>query len=263
MSRSVTRMTIFDAYHYTEEKRQELIASYPKHQRRARMQGLPAIGEGAIFPIDDEDIMVAPFQIPDYWMEIGGLDFGYDHPTASVRLVFDRESETFFVTQEYRERERTPMQHVEALKPWNIPFAWGLEGLQTKLSDNPQQTQMLFRKHGLKMLDAHATFDRGGVGVEAGVQEILDLMMIGRFKVFSTCRKWFEEKNSYHRFRTNEDKVAQIKKVHDDLMDATRYAYMMRRNAVPVAWRTRHNGRRPVSQQQSTLRDTRDIFGGR
>lgn len=263
MTRAVTRMQLEDSLHYTEQARAEKIAQYPKHIRRARVSGLPAIGEGAVFPVDDEDIMCAPFEIPLYWMELGGLDFGWDHPTAAIRLVFDRESETFYVTHEYRERQRTPMQHVEALKPWNVPFAWGLEGLQTKLSDNPEQTQKIFRKHGLKMLDSHATFDLGGVGVEAGVQQILDLMMIGRFKVFSTCRQWFEEKNSYHRAKNNDDKVAQIKKVHDDLMDATRYAFMMRRNAVPVSWRKQHGGRRPAPQGNSVMSDTRDIFGGR
>lgn len=265
MSRSVTRMTLHDAFHYTEEKRAEIIASYPKHVRRARVLGLPAIGEGAVFPIDDEDISVAPFDIPKHWMELGGLDFGWDHPTAGIRLVFDRESETFYVTQEYRERQKTPMQHVEALKGWgpHLPFAWGLEGLQTKLSDNPEQTQKIFRKHGLRMLDSHATFDLGGVGVEAGLQQILDLMLIGKFKVFSTCRLWFEEKNSYHRHKSNEDKVAQVKKVHDDLMDAMRYAFMMRRMAVPVSWRARYGGRPVAGKQQSIARDSRDIFGSR
>ena len=235
MPRSVTRMSILDALHYDDDTRRRLIAGYPAHVRRARAMGLPAIGEGAIFPIEDDVLKVDPFDIPPHWMEIGGLDFGWDHPTAAVRLAFDRESETFFVTQEYRKRQETPLYHANALKGWgdHLPFAWGLEGLQTKLSDNPEQTQKTFRKHGLRMCDTHATFDTGGVGVEQGVQEILELMQSGRFKVFSSLVLWFEEKNSYHRFKNDDDKVAQIKKVHDDLMDATRYAYMMRRFAIP------------------------------
>jgi hypothetical protein len=264
MSRSVTRMSIHDAWHYSAAEREVIISSYPKHVRRARAMGLPAIGEGAVFPIDDDELWCDPFDIPSHWMEIGGLDFGWDHPTAAVRHVFDRESETFFVVDEYRERQRTPMQHVEALKGWgpHLPFAWGLEGLQTKLSENPEQTQKMFRKHGLKMLDAHATFDEGGVGVEAGVQQILDLMMVGKWRVFKTCRRWMEEKNGYHRAKGSDDKVAQIKKVHDDLMDASRYAYMMRRFAVPVSWRARYGGR-PKLANKPFRRDSRDIFGGR
>ncbi len=261
MARSVTRMTIMDAFHYTEAQRQELIAAYPKHTRRARVMGLPAIGAGAVFPIDDEDIICEPFDVPPHWVELAGIDFGWDHPTAAVRICFDRESETFYVTQEYRARELTPLQHVSALKGWgmHLPFAWGQEGLQTKLSDNPEQTQKIFRKHGLKMLDVHATFSEGGVGVEAGLQQILDLMMTGRFKIFKTCRMILEEKNSYHR-AGKEGVAATIVKTHDDLIDAMRYAFMMRRNMVPVSWRAKYGGRPRVNPSAGLVRDTRDIF---
>jgi hypothetical protein len=98
MTRSVTRMTIYDAMHYGPAKRDEIIASYPRHVRRARAMGLPAIGEGAVYPIDDESISCNPFDVPAHWMENAGLDFGYDHPTAAIRLVFNREAETYYVT---------------------------------------------------------------------------------------------------------------------------------------------------------------------
>lgn len=257
--RSVTRMTIYDALHYDEEARERTIASYPRHVRRARVMGRPAIGEGAIYPIEDEFIAVPGFDIPPHWMEIAGIDFGYDHPTAAVRIVFDRESETFFVVDCYRKRQTTPLLHCDFLKGWgrHLPFAWGTEGLQKKLDDNPEETQAKFKKHGLKMLSSHATFETGGVGVEQGVQEILELMQASRFKVFQHLDDWFEEKNSYHRFRSDDDKVAQIKKVHDDLMDATRYAMMMIRHAVPVSWRKKHGGRPPAQRKP---KDSRDIF---
>ena len=229
MGRIYTRMTQADAWHYDEETREALLAGYPAHQRRARAFGLPAIGEGAVFPIDDDRLMVDPFPIPPHWMEIGGLDFGWDHPTAGCRLVINMEAETFYVTQTYRKRQETPLYHCNALKGWglHLPFAWGIEGHQTKLSDNPESQAETFRKHGLRMLDQHATFDEGGVGVEQGVQKILELMQSDRFKVFSTCPDWFEEKNSYGRHKSNDDAVAKIKSVHDDIMDAMRYAFII------------------------------------
>lgn len=261
MGRSVTRMTIFDALHYDEGSRDRLIASYPRHVRRARAMGLPAIGEGAVYPIEDEFISVPAFEIPPHWMEIGGLDFGWDHPTAGARLVFDRESETCFVTDIYRKRQETPLHHAEKLKGWgtHLPFAWGLEGQQTKLSDNPEKQWKIFRKHGLKMLTTHATFDDGGVGLEQGVQMILEEMQTGKFKVFEHLTDFFEEKNSYHRHKNDDDKVAQIKPVHDDILDAVRYARMMLRFAVPVSWRKKHGG--PPRRGRRPDRDSRDIFG--
>lgn len=265
MTKHVTRMTIHDALHYTKAARSRIIASYPKHSRDARANGIPAIGEGAIFPIDDEDLVVKPFPIPAHWLRLGGLDFGWDHPTAAVELVLDPDSQIYYLTKEYREREKLPIQHVSALKAWGLrlPFAWGLEGLQTKLSEDPQQTQKLFRKHGLTMLNDHATFANGGVGVERGLIEILELMESGRFKVFSTCRRWLEEKSTYHRKRKSNDAVATVVKVHDDLMDATRYAYMMMRKGVTLLVMQRM-GTTPSGRTRYGLpRDSRDIFGGR
>lgn len=265
MTRSVTRMTIHDALHYTKAHRDRIIATYPKHSRDARALGIPAIGEGAIFPIADEDIVVKPFPIPAHWLRLGGLDFGWDHPTAAIELVLDPDSRIYYVTKEYREREKLPIQHVSALKAWGprLPFAWGLEGLQTKLSEDPQQTQKLFRKHGLTMLMEHATFHDGGVGVERGLMEILDLMEKGQFKIFSTCRRVIEEKSTYHRKRKSSDGVAQVVKVHDDLMDAMRYAYMMMRKAVTLLVMQRMGTTATGRTRYGNARDSRDIFGGR
>lgn len=266
MTRHVTRMEISDALHYTKAHRDRVVAAYPKHSRDARARGIPAIGEGAIFPIADEDIMVIPFPIPSYWLRIGGLDFGYTHPTAGIELVLDPDSRIFYVTKEYRKSQLLPIQHVSALKGWGLrlPFAWGTEGLQTKLSDDPQQTQKIFRKHGLTMLMEHATFANGGVGVERGLIEMLELMESGQFKVFSTCRLWFEEKSTYHRKAKSKDGVVQVVKVHDDLMDATRYAFMMIRKAVTMLTLERL-GKTPDGRTKygGKGRDSRDIFGGR
>lgn len=260
--RHVTRMSIFDALHYSPTRAKLLVESYPKHVRGARAMGLPSIGEGAVFPIDDDEIVVSPFDIPPHWMELAGLDFGWDHPTAAVRLAFDREAETYYVTQDYAKRQTVPLMHVQTLKGWgeHLPFAWGMEGQQTVLSDQPEQKQKIFRKHGLKMVDTWATFNNGGVGIERGVMEMLELMQAGKFKVFSTCKLFLEEKNGYHRKRKADDKVAQIAKIHDDVLDAARYAYMMFRYSVPVSWRKKHGGRPKPANLNPRGMDSRDIF---
>ena len=85
---------------------------------------------------------------------------------------------------------------------------------------------------GLKMRIEHATHRAGGYGVEAGVQEMLQAMQTGRFKVFKHLQDWWNEFHAYHR------KDGQIVKEVDDLMAATRIAWMDRRFAcvkpVPV-----------------------------
>jgi hypothetical protein len=75
------------------------------------------------------------------------------------------------------------------------------------------------------MLPERATFADGTNGVEAGLFDMLDRMQTGRWKVFSTCQDWIEEFREYHR------KNGQVVKVKDDVISASRYAYMMLRHA--------------------------------
>ena len=93
MSRSVIRMTIDDAEHYTEEERQAIIDSYPPHEREARVKGIPSMGSGRVFPIPQEQIECDPMPIPDDWAIINGIDFGWDHPTAAVQVAWDRDAD--------------------------------------------------------------------------------------------------------------------------------------------------------------------------
>lgn len=230
----VTRMTIEDAEHYTPEQRQAIINSYPLHQRAARAMGVPMLGSGAIFPVAEESIKVHPFKIPDYWTQIGGLDFGWDHPTAAVKLAWDKDADVIYVTADYRQAEATPVTHAGALKPWGawLPFAWPHDGLQHDKGSGEALADQ-YRKQGLKMLKDKATHPpqkgqeegTGGNSVEAGLVEMLERMQTGRWKVFSTCQAWFDEFRQYHR----ED--GKIIKERDDTISASRYAYMMRRFA--------------------------------
>lgn len=50
-SQKVVNMTIYDAEHYTDEQKEQIIASYPEHEREARARGIPTMGSGRIFQI--------------------------------------------------------------------------------------------------------------------------------------------------------------------------------------------------------------------
>lgn len=223
----VTRMTIEDAEHYTPDERAAIIASYPPHEREARTKGIPALGSGRIFPISESSISVTAFAIPDHWAQLGGLDFGWDHPSAAVRMVFDRDTDTTYVIDCHRAKEQTPVLFAQSVKDWAawLPWAWPHDGLQHDKGSG-EQLAAQYRKAGLHMLPERATFPDGTNGVEAGLQDMLQRMQLGRFKVFSHLEPWFEEFRMYHR------KDGKVVKETDDLMAATRYAYMMRRYGV-------------------------------
>jgi phage terminase large subunit-like protein len=225
-ARHVTSMTIDDAEHYTPEQRAKIVASYPAHEREARAKGIPTLGSGIVFPVLEEDIIVEPFDIPKHWPQIGALDFGWDHPTAGVNLAWDRDADVIYVTKDYRKRQATPVFHAAALKPWGdwLPWAWPHDGNNDTAAGENLAAQ--YKAQGLKMLPERATFDDGGNSVEAGVTEMLDRMLTGRWKVFRTCGLWLEERRLYHR------KDGKIVKLHDDVISASRYGLMMKRKAV-------------------------------
>lgn len=236
VSRNVTTMTIDDAEHYSPEERQAIIDSYPAHEREARTKGVPTLGSGRIFPVSEESIRVDPFDIPKHWVQIGGLDFGWDHPFAATGCAWDRDADVFYVTKAYREREATPIIHAASLKPWGawLPWSWPHDGLQHDKGSG-EQLAAQYRAQGLNLLPERATFDDGTNGVEAGLSDMLQRMQTGRWKVFSTCPQWFEEFRLYHR------KDGKVVKEMDDLISASRYALMMKRfakiKADAAAWK--------------------------
>jgi phage terminase large subunit-like protein len=229
---SVTSMTIEDADHFTPAQRAQIIARYPAHQREARTKGIPQLGSGQVYPVAESAISVERFPIPPHFVQIAGLDFGWDHPSGACALAWDRDNDTYYVHRVHRQKEATPVMFSAGVRPWGtwLPWAWPHDGKAESggkfgMQDVKQLAQ-LYADQGLRMLAEHATFDDGSNGVEPGVMGILDLMQTGHFKVFSDLRDWWEEFRLYHR------KEGQIVKVNDDILCAMRYAWMMRRFAV-------------------------------
>lgn len=227
--RGVVTMTIHDAEHYTPEERAQIIASYPEHERDARTSGIPILGSGRVFPLADTAVLVDPVAVPRHWRRIGGIDFGWDHPTAAVELAYDADLDVVYVTREHRLSKATPAQHAATLRTWSprgskLPWAWPHDGHAADKGSG-KNLAVQYRTAGLNMLGSHATFKDGTNGVEAGVLDMLTRMRDGRWKVFTTCGLWMEEFRLYHR----ED--GKIVKEMDDLISASRYAYMMLRHA--------------------------------
>ena len=226
--RVVIRMGIKDAAHYTQEERDRIITSYPEHEREARTEGLPMLGEGAVFPIAREKVAydAGSLTFPDHWPRICGMDFGWDHPTAAAWLAWDRDADVVYVYDCYAQTKQTPVFHAAAIKgkgEW-IPVAWPHDGLQHDKGSGEQLADQ-YRAQGVKMLAKRATFPDGSNGLEAGVMEMLDRMQTGRLKIAAHLEPLWDEFRSYHR-----DK-GRIVKEQDDILSAVRYGLMELRHA--------------------------------
>lgn len=219
-----------DAPHMTAEKRERMLGLYPDYQRDMRSKGIPMLGHGRIYDLGDEFVTCDPFEIPDHWFVINGMDFGWDHPQSHIQLVEDRDTGDIYITHGYKASKVSANDAWGAVKDWSkdIPVAWPHDGLQNeKGRDDAVQQKQHYASAGFKMLASHATWQEGGNSVESGLYLIADAMRKGKFKIFKGLIQVMDEFRQYHR-----DEKGKIVKVRDDLLDAIRYAYMMKRYAV-------------------------------
>jgi hypothetical protein len=161
-----------------------------------------------------------------------------------VHLVWDKDTDTVYVTKAWREKHTTPILHAAALKSWSadLEWAWPRDGKRETLEGAGVALMKQYADQGLRMLSSHAAYDDGtpggSVSVEAGLVEMLDRMKTGRLKVYDHLNDWFEEFRLYHR------KDGKVVKLADDLLAATRYGIMMLRYARPL--RARRDFYRPL-----------------
>ncbi|HHA2025518.1 TPA: terminase family protein [Enterobacter ludwigii] len=227
----VVTMTIDHALHYTPEQREQIKEGYPEHEREARSNGTPTLGSGRIFQIPEAMIKCQPFECPPHYWVINGLDFGWDHPQAHIQLWEDRDTGDVYLARIAKRREMKADEAWRLVKPWSarVPVAWPHDGYQHEKGGG-EVLKDQYAAEGFNMLYEHATWPDGGNTVEPGIQALRDLMLDGKFHVFETCTEFFEEFRLYHR-----DENGKIVKLHDDLISALRYAYMMRRYAVQMS----------------------------
>lgn len=231
-----------DAPHMTPEKRNQKLMQYPAHEREMRSKGVPMVGTGLVWPVTEDQISCEPFEIPRHFARIFGFDIGWDHPSALACIAIDRDKDKVYVYDVHRVSKAVIPVISSAIKQrgqW-VPVMWPHDGMKNDPRSGKPIAD-LYRHEGVNMHRDCFTNPpvpgqkegQGGNGVEVGLLEILTMMETGRFKVFSTCKEWFDEWRMYHR------KDGQVVKLMDDLMSATRYAVMMRRHAITEPIRTR------------------------
>lgn len=213
-----------DAPHLTEDAKRELYAQIPAYQRDARMRGIPQMGSGAIYPVAESDITVAPFEIPKYWPRSYALDVGNN--TACVWGTQDRNTGTYYLYREYfragAEEAIPPSIHAAAIKGHKDKDAW-IHGVIDPAARGRSQTdgQRLLQMY----LDLGLKISPSQNAVEAGIGEILDAYATGRLKIFANLTKFWEEFRLYQR-----DKNGKVIKKRDHLMDAKRYWWLSGRD---------------------------------
>lgn len=203
-----------DAPHLTKEEKEQLWGSIPPFQRDARSKGIPQLGAGAIWPVDEQRIKCDPFEIPSFWPRAFALDVGWKC-TAAMWGAWDRESNTVYVFSSYKQGLAEPATHTEALRSRGF---W-IPGVIDPAAAGRSQ------KDGTRLIDEYQDLGLDIApaenAVEAGIYAVFRRFVSDRLKIFSTCTDFFDE---YRLYRRDDD--GKIVKENDHLCDCLRYLIM-------------------------------------
>ena len=211
-SKYVVNATWDDVPHLIEADKQHLLQSYSPHERAARSKGLPLLGSGVVYPLNESDICVEPFKIPEHWARVYGFDPAAVGVAAALWGAVDPDTETMYLYSEHYRKEAEPAIHAQAIKArgnW-IPGIIDPAGNQ-----NGQTRWELYTDLGL-------TLYRANKDVDAGVETTWQYLSTGQMKVFSHLTNFLSEIRVYCR-----DDNGKIVKKHDHLMDCMRYMAIM------------------------------------
>lgn len=191
------------------------------HEREARAKGIPSLGAGKIYPVEEDMLLVDPFEIPRYWPKAYALDVGWNR-TAALWGAWDRDSDTVYLYSEYYAGQLPPAVHASAIRARGEWIVGAID--PASAGANQKDGSRLideYRAEGLHLVPADNA-------VEAGIFACYQRMVRGGLKVFNMLPNWLTEFRTYRRVeRSNVLGVkTTIVKKNDHLMDAMRYLVM-------------------------------------
>ena len=212
----VTTATWDDVPHLSEQAKREMEAAYPAYQREARSKGVPSLGSGVIWPVPEADYLVEPFEIPNSWPRLYGLDVG--NKTAAVWLAKNPDTGQVFAYSVYYKEREEPSIHAAGIRARGDWIPGAIDPASRGRSQKDGERLMdLYRDLGLTVQNAVNT-------VETGLYTVWEALSIGQLKVFSHgCEPLLKEMRTYAR-----DEKGHVIKANDHCCDALRYAYMTR-----------------------------------
>lgn len=226
-----------DNLHLSDETKNQLRATLKPYEREAREKGIPSVGSGLVYQVQESEFLIDPFEIPNHWACVFGMDVGFFAPTAVVFLAHDKDNDTLYVYKEYSVSEKTAAQHAYSLKLMGCDWIRGV--CDPAVNQGSQ-------RDGEKLIDDYARaglkLEKGRYAKELAVDNVLERIRTGKFKVFNTCRKFMEEWRGYSR-----DDKGKIMKGRDHLMNALEFAMLdglpMARTKRQVEMRYHYNDR--------------------
>lgn len=218
-SSAIVMISWDDVPHLSEEDIQQELKSTPPHLVNARRRGIPTLGSGAIFPVDEEFVKCAPFTIPDSWLRWYSVDVGW-RCTAVTWWAWDKNTGNMYVYDCYKLDNDDPDEtvqkdykhHAQVIKdrgPW-------MRGAIDPHSRDRSQVD------GRNLMDMYVSAGLNLVKADNAVETSISMLYQGfrngTIKIFSTLEPIFDEYRRYHR-----NEKGEVVKKDDHLMDCLRY----------------------------------------
>ena len=207
------------------EERERLRKSVPEWQLEAREHGIPVFGQGKVFTCKESDIFIDPFEIPNHFAQVYGLDPSSSSggTWGSVLLAHDRDKDIIYAVADYKLSNATPTEHASNISRIIPEWCYGMvdpAGAGENMHTKEKTIDFLQMRSGLHLIKAH----KANNTKEAIIDEIYERVRGDRFKIFSTtkgvgCRHLVTEWRQYAR-----DDNGLILKKNDHCIDALFYA---------------------------------------
>lgn len=197
--------------HLDEEMKRQMLERIPPYLRAARSQGVPSLGAGAIYPIDEAEILVPTMAVPPHWRRAYALDVGWNR-TAGLWGAIDPDTTIAYLYAEYYQAEQVASVHAAAIRARGDWIPGVIDPAARGRSQKDGETLLAaYINNGLKVTPSNNA-------VVAGLDLVWELLATGRLKVMAHLHNFLAEYRLYRR-----DEKGNIVKKHDHLMDCMRY----------------------------------------
>lgn len=199
--------------HLSEEAKRDELARIQPYQRKARSEGIPTLGSGAIYPVPEDYLLCDPFAIPDYFPQCYALDVGWNR-TAGLWAAHDTNSDIVYLYSEHYVGEAEPPIHAAAIRARGAWIPGVIDpAARGRGQRDGQRLIKDYQELGLNTLTVAEN------ALESGIYRVWTRMATGRLRVFKTLPNWIAEFRFYQRDEKGHVKDGQA----DHLMDCLRY----------------------------------------
>jgi PBSX family phage terminase large subunit len=176
---------------------QEIMADFRRHEGLVYKEFIEATHVVDTLPTNTKEI-------------IGGMDFGFNHPMAGLKVLVDGDG-NYCIAEEYYKSGKTTSEMIEYVRTWNCEM-WYPDPAE------PDRIEEM-RRAGFYCKDVIKN-------VPEGINRVRDLFKRNKLKIYKDCKYLIKELMTYAYDTDNPQRENPIKEM-DDLCDSLRYILTM------------------------------------